>query len=86
MVVPYVNCIYLVTFTSWVELWLAWVGDCRVPHAGAALVKWLEIRWVWGQGWVLRFFAEGALAGELEVNCVQAGGSPHRGCSGWWDS
>ena len=70
-----VDCICLVTFVGWLELWLAWAGGFRAPHGGAALVGWLELKWVWA-GAFLRLFAETGCPGrtaEAEVGVVRSG-------------
>lgn len=45
MVVPYVNCVCLVTLSGCLELWLAWAGGPGTLCAGAALVGWLVLKW-----------------------------------------
>ena len=57
MVVPYVDHVYLVNLAGWLGLWLVWAGGPGVHCAEAALVGWLEVKWVWARA-VLRLFAQ----------------------------
>lgn len=72
MVIPCIDYVSLLPLADFLELWLDWLG---VPGhcAGAAMVRWLEMKYVWGRV-VLGFFnqrvpyPEGSLAGQLKLN------------------
>lgn len=47
MAIPYTDCVFLVTFPGWLEMWLAWAGVPRALHIVGALVQQLKLKWAW---------------------------------------
>lgn len=50
MVIPYLDCVCLVSSAGRLKLWLVKGEGLGELHAGAALVQWPELKWVWA--WV----------------------------------
>lgn len=41
-----IDCVYLVDFAGWLDLWWTWTWGSRVLHAGTLLVGWQELEQV----------------------------------------
>lgn len=45
MVISYVNCVCLLTFAVWPELWLARTGGLAALHVVDTLARKLKLKW-----------------------------------------